>query len=316
MNTPTLIGIDRSMAETALTFSSSQNVQPHHWEKRRSAMKAVLSACAILLMVLIGVPVYAVESLVLYDDFNVAHIDPNRWSWAAGWGGASTEAIRQLQDHRLRLVYRGYGKTDSDSEKLWTGHQLFFPNAAAITAIRATVQFTDVVATGCHGNPKSTETFAIFGGFFFNTATPTPGSWVNDVQAGIRMFRGSDATDPPDVLRVQSLVFRCADEQSCDTKLHFEDLGPVKRGEVARLRMQWDRDNHRFIFQRDDDAEVLAPYTVSDTAPPSNRTGAHKALSVIHAVANCTAAPRPVAFIEALFDDVMVNESAAPRLAR
>jgi hypothetical protein len=45
------------------------------------------------------------------------------------------------------------------------------------------------------------------GGFFFNTATPTPGSHVNDVVATIRMVRPSDATDSPDVLGVRSGVF-------------------------------------------------------------------------------------------------------------
>ena len=87
----------------------------------------------------------------------------------------------------------------------------------------------------------------------------------------------------------------------------------MKLGEMVRLRVQWDRDNHRFIFQRDDDPEVLAPYAVSDSDPPGIQ---FKNLGAMHFVPNCTATPRPVAFIEALFDDVMVNESAAPRAVR
>jgi hypothetical protein len=266
---------------------------------------------------LLGVPAYALERLVPYDDFNAAHIDPNRWSWTAGWGAAATEAIRQIQDHRLRLVYRSYGRTDSDSEVLGNGHQLFLPNAAAITAIQATVQVNDMVATGCRGNPTSTETFAGLGGFFFNTATPTPGSRLNEVQAGIRIVRASDSSEPPDVLRAQSFVLHCVEERSCShldprTKLHFQDLGPVKRGEMTRLRVQWDRENHRFIFQRGDDPEVFAPYTASDTASGD----LHKTLIVLHSVANCTTTPRPVAFMDASFDDVLVNESAAPRSTR
>jgi hypothetical protein len=49
---------------------------------------------------------------------------------------------------------------------------------------------------------------------------------------------------------------------------------------------------------------------VSDSAPPGDQ---FKRLSVVHFVPNCTATPRPVAFIEAFFDDMMVNESAASR---
>jgi hypothetical protein len=95
--------------------------------------------------------------------------------------------------------------------------------------------------------------------------------------------------------------------------LHRRDLGPVKRGEIVRLRVQWDRDHHRFIFQRDDTPEVFAPYAVSDTAPPGNPV---KWLDAMQFVPNCSATPRPMAFIEAWFDDVMVNESAAPRAER
>jgi hypothetical protein len=96
-------------------------------------------------------------------------------------------------------------------------------------------------------------------------------------------------------------------------QLHRRDLGPVKPGERARLQVQWDRENHRFIFQRDDAAEVFAPYAVSDAAPPSI---AVKLLDAMLFVPSCTAMPRPMAFMDALFDDVMVNESAAPRAER
>jgi hypothetical protein len=175
-----------------------------------------------------------------------------------------------------------------------------------------------MVATGCRGNPTSTDPFAGLGGFFFNTATPTPGSRLNEVQAGIGIVRVSDSSEPPDVLRAQSFVLHCVEERSCShldprTKLHFQDLGSVKRGEMTRLRVQWDRENHRFIFQQGDDPEVFALYTMSDTAPASDP---HKTLIVVHSVANCTATPRPVALVEALPDDVLVDESAAPRDAR
>jgi len=168
------------------------------------------------------------------------------------------------------LVYRAYGRTDSDSG--WSRNQLglIFPNSAAVTAIKATVQVTDAAATSCPGNRGASSAQAILGGLFFGTAPSTPGSAATDVGALIGLVRGSDSTD-----------------------------GPVKLGEMVRLRVQWDRDNHRFIFQRDDDPEVLAPYTVSDSGPPGDQV---KLLVALNLVSNCTATPRPVAFIEALFD--------------
>ena len=132
--------------------------------------------------------------------------------------------------------------------------------------------------------------------------------------AFIGIGRRSDATDPPDVLGAVSIVFHCTNANcTAGSELHVNVLGSVKRGTMARLRVQWDRDNHRFIFQRDDNPEVVAPYTVSDTAPAGLQV---KFLDALHEIPNCTASPRPVAFIEAFFDDVMVNESAASRARR
>jgi hypothetical protein len=286
-------------------------------------MKVILIGYVMLLVVLIGCaaaqerPGNAVERLVPYDDFNATQIDPDKW-FGIEFGpkprGASTEAIRQIQDNRLRLVYRAYGRTDSDRGRSRNEFLLMFHNSAAVTAIKATVQVTDAAATSCPGNPEATISWAMLGGRFFGTAPSTPGSAANDVVATIRLVRRSDSTDPPDVLRVRSGVSHCANAVcTAGSTIHFQDLGPVKLGEMVRLRVQWDRDNHRFIFQRDDDPEILAPYTVSDSAPPGIQV---KMLDAVHHVPNCTATPRPVAFIEALFDDVMVNESAAPRAVR
>jgi hypothetical protein len=71
-----------------------------------------------VMLVLLAVPGYAAERLVLYDDFNAAQINPDRWlggqssSVFPHWG---TEAIRQIQDHQLRLMYRSYGATTAAS---------------------------------------------------------------------------------------------------------------------------------------------------------------------------------------------------------
>jgi hypothetical protein len=271
----------------------------------------------MLVVVLSGVPGSALEPLVLYDDFNTAHLDPDKWvggEFAPEPRGVGAEAVRQIQDGRLRLGYRAYGRTDSDTGRPRHEFALLFRNAAAVTAIQAAVQVTDVEATGCPGNREPTLAWAMLGGRFFGSAPATPGGAVNDVIANIRVFRRSDATDPPDILRVGSSVFHCANRPcTAGSALHFQDLGAVKRGETARLRIQWDRDNHRFIFQRDDAPEVVAPYAVPDTDPPGIPV---KLLDALHFVPNCTAAPRPVAFIEAWFDDVWANESAAPHAER
>jgi hypothetical protein len=140
--------------------------------------------------------------------------------------------------------------------------------------------------------------------------------WRSEGYGGlfIGIIEVSGATGPPAVFQARAVVFYCANQLcTAGMQLHRRDLGPVKRGETARLRVQWDRDNHRFIFQRDDASEVFAPYAVSDTDPPAS---AAKWLDAMYIVPNCTATPRPMAFIGAWFDDVMVSESVAPRAER
>ena len=176
-------------------------------------MKAVPCSYAMILAVLIAMPAYAAERLVPYDDFNTTQIDPDKWSgieFGPKPKAPSTEAIRQIQDNRLRLVYRAYGRTDSDSGMSRNEFLLMFHNSAAVTAIKATVQVTDTAATSCPSNPKATIAWAMLGGRFFGTAPSTSRSATNDVVATIRLVRRSDSTDPPDVLRVRAGVFHCA----------------------------------------------------------------------------------------------------------
>jgi hypothetical protein len=276
-------------------------------------MKVVLRGWVMLLMVLIGVPGDAAERLVPYDDFNAAHVNPDRW-FGGEFGTAfprwSTEAIRQLQDHRLRLLYRSYGATNAATGTIRSDFVLMFRDPAAVTAMQAAVTVTDAVATGCPGHPDQTVARAALGGRFFGSAASTPAGEVRDMVAFIGITRVSGATDPPEVFRAQSVVFYCANRPcTVGLTLHSQDLGPVTRGETARLRVQWDRDTHRFIFQRDEHPEVFAAYAVSDTEPPGSPV---KLLNAMQFVPDCTATPRPMAFMDAWFDDVMVNESAAP----
>jgi hypothetical protein len=280
-------------------------------------MKPVLQCAVMLVVVLIGVPGYTVEPLAPYDDFNATHLNPDKWfggEYSPAFPSASTEAIRQLQDHRLRLVYRSYGQTDADSGRLRSELVLMFRDPAAVTAIQAAVQVTDVATTGCPGNPERTVAWANLGGRFFGSAASTPEGEVRDMVAFIGIIQVSGTTDLPEIFQARAVVFYCANRPcTAGMELHRRDLGPVTRGEVVRLRVQWDRDNHRFIFQRDDAPEVFAPYAVSDTAPPGI---AVKLLDAMLFVPKCTAMPRPMAFIDAWFDDVMVNASAAPRAKR
>jgi len=176
----------------------------------------------------------------------------------------------QIQDNRLRLFNRIYGKTDSDQGKDEGSLLLAFSNSAAVTAMKATVQVNDVRAYGCPSNPLPTEAITFLGGSFFNTATPTPGSDVHDVWAAIGLVRNSDMRLPPDVLIAISLVGHCttATNETC-TGQHVAPLqgpGACQARREGDAPVQWDRDNHRFIFQRDEISRS-SPHTRCRTPP-------------------------------------------------
>ena len=269
-------------------------------------MKIVLGSCMVGLVVLAGVIAHAVEPLVLHDDFSAAQIDVGKW--VREEEGTGTEPSLQIQDNRLRLLNRSYGKTDSDKGQEGGGLFLSFSKPTTVTAIKAAVQVKDVGTTGCPSNPAVTRASTFLGGPFFSTATPPSDSVLRNVWALIGIVRGSDTTAPTDVLSVVSRVGRCTNADCKEsTWLHSRYLGPIKRGEMATLRVQWDQDNHRFIFQRDDDPEIFFPYTLADTAPP---WGHRKGLRIGYSAANCTTS-RSEAFMETLFGNVFVNESAA-----
>src|SRR4029450_13979735 len=108
-------------------------------------MKTVLGSCIVGLVVLAGLCAYAVEPLVRYDDFNAEQLDVGkRVREEDGTGKASV----QLQDNRLRLFNRSYGRTDSDKGQGAGGRSLSFRKLAAVTAIKATIQVKDVGTTG------------------------------------------------------------------------------------------------------------------------------------------------------------------------
>lgn len=289
-------------------------------------MKVVLSGGIVLLLVLSGMPSQALEPLVLYDDFNTEFISPAKWLVGQEGGPAAREFVREilgkkrtirlgrirveLFEGKLRLVDRAYGDTASNSGDRFSGAFLDFPNPDAITAIQVTIQVKKVDVTGCPQNPAVSGAGVRITGSFFNTGTPTPGTFLNDVYAQVRIDRLSNSTDPPNVLRVVSDVGICtAVNCSAGTNIDHDELGTVRVGETIRLLIQWDQDNHRFIFQRDDNPPVVSPYTVSDVTPSGAK---RKNLLIGNFAANCTAAPRPVAFMEAFFDNVFVNESAVP----
>jgi hypothetical protein len=267
--------------------------------------------CVMMLFVLlVSVPAPALEPLTLYDDFSSESLDPDKWV-GSEVGGQGREAIRTIKQSSLRLGYVGYCDTAANSFDCESILQVNFTNPMAVTAIQALITPEQVRTTGCASNPLNPSFAAArLYGVFFNTGTPTPGSHVNDVVARLQVGRSSDSTDPASVLRVNARVYRCLDSDCLDgTQLYLQDMGALAIGQSTTLTLQWDQPTHRFLFQRDAQATVVFSYGLSDLTPPGRPD---KRLDAAIDVPSCTTTPRPEGLIEAVIDNVFVNQSAAP----
>lgn len=240
-------------------------------------------------------------SLVAYDAFSTPALSAKKWrTW---------ESLRTVEAGKLRLLHRAHGTPGTSAGGHWEGRGQFFPETSKLTSIRATVRVDRVEATGCPGNPETTAAMARIAGDFFNLGTPSPGSAAGDVLADLRIERRSGSGDPANTLRVVAQIYRC-DDAGClsGESLGYKDLGTVKLRQATKLSIEWDRARHRFLFQRDAQPKAILAYSGTDTAAPGR---INKALLVEHFVVNCASGQRPTALIDASFDDVFVNPSAA-----
>ena len=260
----------------------------------------------------------ALEPLKLYDNFEQAPINSDKWFGSqfeapSRFGGSFLELIRKTtqEEHNLRILSRSVGNTGFTDGISLSLFRLGFTRPETITTVRSRVQVRNVESTGCALNPIPTLATAQIFGFFFNTVGTVPGNGTNDVIANVQVQRRSDSTDPPDVLEISYSVNLCLDPDCVGiSPLGGGVLGTVKTGEWVRLLLQWDRARDRFIFQRDTQPQKFVTYQgFSDAASPGIQL---KTLGADHFIANCVANPRPVSMVDALFDNVFVNQSALP----
>lgn len=274
-------------------------------------MRIVLRYCTLLVLVLAGVPSRALGQLVLYDNFNNAKhlLSPEKWGGFESFV-KDLEASRLIDAGKLRLLYRGFGNTSSDSGTAISAFGVFFPDPNAIATVQADVQVVDFQAQNCSANTSTTEARVDLRGTFFNSVASTPGDNTNDVRAEIVITRR--AGDPANTLQVVGEMFQCT-SATCSTFGSFvqKSLGSIScPGRICptqTLFMQWEPASDLFRFRRTDilgpveDTISYAP--LSDTSLPSF---AFKTIDILHVVENCTAA-RKKAFMEALIDDVQTD---------
>ena len=266
-----------------------------------------------LLCLFVTVPGYAGDEWVLYDDFNSASIDPNKWT-AQESGSTGRETARKVvkvgpvskEQLYLNLLERSYGYTTTDSGLPSAGTQVIFANSSNIRAIKAAVKLVKIKTIGCDTNGDPTWVAANLIGSFLNTGPQTAGSRQNDVYAWIGIWRDSESSDDNGTARVGIRVKRCTNATCSSTVTAYSgSLGTIKEGQQAVLSVEWDEANHKFIFQRVGQQPVVFTMpAVQGTLAP---TVDYKKLMASTEVPNCTSSPRPTGFINVLFRNVYIK---------
>ena len=267
-------------------------------------MRTLLLVLAFPLVLAAAPAAQALEPFKIYDRFTDRTIDPARWS--------DNEKIREIKGGAMRLMQRTYGLGNADAgftPTSWSSN--LNSNPQDITAIKATITVNALETNACPSNPAVGDARARIVGGFFNTGVATPGSQLNDAIAQVRLYRASNSTDPAGVLRVQGILSICttADCNGAATVGNIVDLGTVMVGTPTTVSLQWDQPGKTFYFSRDGGTPGTVAYAQSDASVPGVL---FRQVSTRVVVPSCQSAPRVSAVVDAQFDNVFVNRSAAP----
>jgi hypothetical protein len=288
-------------------------------------MKLAFICGLVTIAALASTPALAqVPTLELYDNFQATVLNPDNWIGNEGSSNPGVlilESGRQIKTEPLfkfkgvDILNRSYASQGSDTGNASSNTRLFFFNAGSVSTIQATVLVKKIQATGCSAvNTFATTPRLRIGGGFFNAGAvaPTPGDQTDDVFAFITVGRELDSTNPANVLDIHGTVFRCGDAGCTGantTQIGEELVGTVNVNKKVKLRITWDPGADRFVFQKGNNPEVSIAYTGnSDNFSPGTTNGGNKRLEVNHQIPNCTSPPRPMAYMEAYFDNIMINE--------
>jgi len=289
-------------AAPAPAMASLGNAESRRWGGP-SGRAGLVRGFAALVLLSAG-SAQALEPLRSYDNFGSPPLDPARWTTA--------ERVIEIERGALRLMQRNWSSTAADTGSTPFSWSENLTDPAAVTALKAKITVHALEANACAGNTATALARARIAGAFFNAGTPTPGSAVGDVLAQVRLVRASNSTDPAGVLRVQGIASICGDAP-CNATTPIGstvDLGTVNIGQATTVQLQWDQPAKTFLFTRiDTGASGAVVYTVGDGTSPSSP---FKQLGTRMEVPNCQTGAPVSGLVDASFDNVAVNRSAAP----
>lgn len=254
------------------------------------------------------------EGLAVYEDWTATAIRADRWFAGSDNG---LERRREIQGGGLIMRLRRAGGTASDTGATgFFSSRLNLARPLTVDALEAEFRVRHLEVTGCDVN--TTPALARAAAVDLNRISDldpgvprSPGNLTGDHIARVEAFRASDAAAPEGVLTVRGVMFRCNDTGCLSSTIVTQAmLGEVRRGAPFRLRLLWDRPNHRFLAGLNDDAAADLPYPATLHRRESNTSAA--TIRIQHLPANCAAASGgpTIADAETEVRQVLTNASA------
>jgi hypothetical protein len=243
-------------------------------------------------------------------DFSSGLIDPTKWFGTVATGGSgnpTTEVKRRIDHGKLHLRLDQYGLTTSNSGTSGGQFRLAVHNPVPITTMQAGVIVLSGEALLCPANAGATvrSRAAIVGSFFNDGSSTGAGDRTGDIIATVQKVADATLGDV-----IQAVISRCPDAScSSPTTLSFQYFTATwVPYQPHTLTLTWDAANDQFIYTakplRGRAETITLPYTQTDAVPPVVN---FKQVQVNNSAANCNGS-REHAFMDALFDNVMVNQ--------
>ena len=192
------------------------------------------------------------SSISYYDQFTAPPIDPQKWE--------SNQVVREIVGGQLVSKTTAYGST--------VQNRLYFKNPETITYFEADVAVNEVDGNyGPVGLNIEARPQAGLLGVYYNAATGTPGSLVDDVSAQVRLR--------PEGIQLISewrvIKYTAIDGSAWEVLGEGPLSSSLSLGQVYKLSINWDLSTKTFTFS---DGLVIQNHQrlLDTTNPPQNVT--------------------------------------------
>ena len=268
----------------------------------------------LLGVLVLGSPTLGEAQWVLYDNFNAASTNPDRWSANFATGGHSNPTLdisNLVKGGKLFLGLTQYGLTTTNSGTSGGSARLQVVNhPETIIGLQAGAKVTQATVDTCLLNTSTgIRARAQVVGGFFNDGSGGGSNRTGDIIAGIQQIQDTILGNV-----FQAFIVRCANATCSSTATITGGAGAFittwQLGEAHTMNVLWNKPNKQFDFKvvrgtSGAQEDITLTYTESDSTLPGDN---FKQLTVNNSAANCTGS-RPLSIFGVLYDNVMLQRT-------